>query len=241
MSTKPTFTEQQERLIEKYRECNTDYQGWWESMYEHFDEQLAAIGLTDTDKQFSGFYSQGDGASITFSSWTLDDMLTKSMERIAEHEALDPATQQDRMQDAIYREVTNFAYGVRKDFAKYLLLGGEFRDTVLAECYVSASRITHHYSHARTVSAQWNFDGAERWENSELFESSGLRAQLMGDDIDSAVEDLANALYAALKEEYEDLSSDESVWDTIQANEWDKLPENQPDEDEDEEDECQAA
>ena len=37
---------------------------WWDSVYDDFDTIAELIGVTIGDKQFSGFWSQGDGASF---------------------------------------------------------------------------------------------------------------------------------------------------------------------------------
>ena len=54
----------QERARDWYRENCLDYE-WWDSDYDHWKEKLAALGFTDADIKFRGFYSQGDGASFT--------------------------------------------------------------------------------------------------------------------------------------------------------------------------------
>jgi len=38
---------------------------WYKEMVKEFEDELAEIGIEDVDFQFSGFYSQGDGASFT--------------------------------------------------------------------------------------------------------------------------------------------------------------------------------
>jgi hypothetical protein len=51
-------------LIEKHRDINTDYD-WWDCTYDHFAEDMR-IKHIEVDKMlFSGFWSQGDGASFT--------------------------------------------------------------------------------------------------------------------------------------------------------------------------------
>lgn len=38
---------------------------WWESVYDDFDQIAAILGIEVKDKEFSGFWSQGDGACFT--------------------------------------------------------------------------------------------------------------------------------------------------------------------------------
>lgn len=49
-------------LIEKYRYTNTEHIDWWDSTYETFKEDMKEKGIEVDDIYFSGFYSQGDGA-----------------------------------------------------------------------------------------------------------------------------------------------------------------------------------
>lgn len=64
-----TFTEAQQALIDRYRDINTDY-GWWDSIYSDFKERMEAIGIRVEQMYFSGFWSQGDGAC--FEGWVDD-------------------------------------------------------------------------------------------------------------------------------------------------------------------------
>lgn len=59
-----------DELIEKYRDINTDYYGWWDSIYSDFKECMEAIGIRVEQMYFSGFWSQGDGAC--FEGWVDD-------------------------------------------------------------------------------------------------------------------------------------------------------------------------
>ena len=56
-----------QKALERYRDLHTDDSHW----YEHFDyslsEDLQEFGLCFDSFSFSGFYSQGDGASIKYS------------------------------------------------------------------------------------------------------------------------------------------------------------------------------
>jgi hypothetical protein len=57
----------QEKIIEDEKqhisEFNDDF--WAEPILEGFQEDMEALGLTDIEVEYSGFHSQGDGASFT--------------------------------------------------------------------------------------------------------------------------------------------------------------------------------
>ena len=54
-----------EKVRDKYRQSCLDYD-WWEVIYEGIMEKAEEYGITlvDDDIQFTGFWSQGDGASF---------------------------------------------------------------------------------------------------------------------------------------------------------------------------------
>jgi hypothetical protein len=55
-----------EKIIEKYRDINTDFD-WYNYTIEEFVGEMESKGLDIDPKnvKFSGFWSQGDGASFT--------------------------------------------------------------------------------------------------------------------------------------------------------------------------------
>lgn len=55
--------ERQEKLLEEYRDA-MDY-AWWDFTYDCFKEDCKAVGIHVEDIEFTGFWSQGDGASFT--------------------------------------------------------------------------------------------------------------------------------------------------------------------------------
>lgn len=53
------------KVLENYHNINTEYTDWYKFDYEGFKERLEALGYNNVDISFSGFWSQGDGASFT--------------------------------------------------------------------------------------------------------------------------------------------------------------------------------
>lgn len=63
-----TFDELTDKAKERARDWyKTDYpdSGWWECAYDNAREAFAFFGVETSDMSFSGFWSQGDGASFT--------------------------------------------------------------------------------------------------------------------------------------------------------------------------------
>lgn len=59
-----TESEIKDELIEKHWDINVSHD-WWEYTYEEFKIEMQTKGITVDDMNFTGFYSQGDGASFT--------------------------------------------------------------------------------------------------------------------------------------------------------------------------------
>lgn len=53
-----------EKVLEKMGDINTSFE-WYDNTLSDWKERLEKLGYNDTEISFSGFYSQGDGASFT--------------------------------------------------------------------------------------------------------------------------------------------------------------------------------
>jgi len=57
--------ETQAKVLDKMRDINTDGDGWSDCVIELWQDRLAKRGYEDAKIAYSGFWSQGDGASFT--------------------------------------------------------------------------------------------------------------------------------------------------------------------------------
>jgi hypothetical protein len=188
-----TYTPKQRRLIERYRDINTDYD-WWDCTYDHFIEKAAAKGFETDAKsiQFSGFWSQGDGASFT------GDVDVPAFIKAHKLESAYPWIMK------LYEH------------------GGDI--------YAKVYRISHHYVHENTCRAvipdwdQFVYLLDTKGDDTRYAVIAEWDKHLQSDidqlekDIESTRLELCRELYDALETEYEHLTSDEVVWDTIEAN-----------------------
>ena len=62
---------------ERYRDWNVENIDWWEYIYEDATRMGALMGITIDKIQFSGFWSQGDGASYSGSYSAAPDAVAK--------------------------------------------------------------------------------------------------------------------------------------------------------------------
>lgn len=77
-----TFDELSDHLKEEAIEANRDinvYDDWHENVIEEFHQDLSKMGVEEVDVQYSGFYSQGDGASFTGKVVDTKLFLTKTL------------------------------------------------------------------------------------------------------------------------------------------------------------------
>lgn len=67
--------EQQAAAIEIHRDINVDHQDWHEDVKCTHHSNLEAVGFDGVESAYSGFWSQGDGASFTASSLDIEKFL----------------------------------------------------------------------------------------------------------------------------------------------------------------------
>lgn len=169
-------------VIEKHRDINVDYD-WAKWSLEGHEERLEALGFNDPDISFSGFCSQGDGASFTCKSVDLVKFLKGQ------------------------KALTRFKSLVNMEKSET----GEF--------IASVDRFDHHYCHEHTVKAgvEVNWFDDEEQEIQEGLSKMGDELQTL---ITETVRTLSKKIYRELESEYEYLTSDEEIIETLKANEY---------------------
>lgn len=179
-------------ILDKYRHINVDH-NWWEFTVEDFVEYLESKGITTTqnDVSFSGFYSQGDGASYSGSIHSSD------MKRFMDLHDLSSQYESAYM------------------FAKQ------------NELYVDINRTNSHYCHSYTMCVCLNDEIWDEHEEgsvrSEVYQAMerdfNNNFQALEKRIEEICRTYADELYSKLREEYEFLTSDAVVMETLEANE----------------------
>jgi hypothetical protein len=192
--TDKTYTERQLALIEKYRDINTDYE-WWDCTKEDFKADMAKKHITVRDVNFTGFWSQGDGASFT--GYVSDNKLFLQTHGLSE------------------------TYPV---VSRLMQHGGGFSIAI-------ERNSNYHYVHENTVYAEVSYtDGFCHVLDSDEFRDliieqwdKDLQAEYdrLAEEVTTIIRGYCKDLYRQLEEEYEYLTSDEAVWEAIQANELD--------------------
>lgn len=190
-------------VIDKHRDINVDMFEWWDCAYDDWKEKLTALGYDNPEIQFSGFWSQGDGASFTASQVPLPSTDTSVQKAWAELEGA------------------------------AALLGVTVTEDIADLAYGKVYRHGHHYVHENTVSVDWEWNDPPfsnwKWDWAtdgvpdgleHFIESLKTAVESYFKDLDETVTDLCCQIYSDLEKEYEYLTSDEAVEETLEANEY---------------------
>ena len=168
----------QERVIEKNRDINVDDSYWHECVIEDFEQILSFVGYYDIKCSFSGFWSQGDGASFTAKYSYEKGALKKVMDYYPS----------DKELHQIVKNIQNLQ---KKNF--YSLNGK-----------IGKSGSNYCHSYTMIVDYLERADGKEPTDEAELEFRTQSRY-------------LAEWLYEALEADYNSLTSDEAVIESLQG------------------------
>lgn len=207
-------------FIDEHRYFNTEH-GWWEDVYDDFYRVCDILGISVDDgaPSFSGFWSQGDGASWTGSyagqtyhyadgikvdDFTFETAVTKIREHAPGdttlHEIADALCHLNRLYGAVVATVHRRYYGGN---------------------YVHSNTMTLH---------EWEYyyDGDHDKDEIDPVILEHIEETLM-----AQFKALADWFYDQLETEYDHLTSDEAVVESLEANE---IEEETDDEEEEEDD-----
>jgi hypothetical protein len=194
-------------VIERNRSINVDHLDWWSGVCEQWGEELIELGYDDPEIQFSGFSSQGDGASFTSTSiprtHANDEKVKEAWEVLKNMHALaGPPTEDNHSVDISRWNVAD------------MLRGGVVR-----------RRTAGNYVHENTVSVDWVLDDfpcttglllEEHWDTLE-------RALISyAESMTETVRSLCREIYADLEKEYEYRTSYEQVAQALEDTEFDE-------------------
>jgi len=160
------------RVLEKYANFNIEYD-WYADTIDDQKTILETLGWTDTDIQFSGFWSQGDGASFT-GAWKY---------RPDWREALAKYAPQDEAAKKFGEALAKYAPPYTEEDTSFRIV-----------------RQSSHYSHENTVGADTPLSEADQ----AVF-------------LDAA-RDYMRHIYRTLETEYEYLSSETTIAESLDAN-----------------------
>jgi hypothetical protein len=189
-----------DKAAEWLRECAVSYD-WWDSVYEIWQSALEQIGFIEPKINFSGFWSQGDGASFT---------ARINVEKLATFLAAPPsASKTIASQPLDFRPWIVFKCNGVPAYSQY-------RKLVTLANYIGAEvrRTSHRYSHKRTCDTYVDLSGSASKPRVEKL----LLA--FREDVEALRLMLCDAIYSDLEEEYNSLTGEESISDLAEVNEY---------------------
>jgi hypothetical protein len=212
-----------QKAVEKARswlqEAATDFD-WYSSVLDFWKAAFAQIGFEDAEISFSGFWSQGDGASFT-ASVELEKLVAFLSDTIEPKDGVELIEGKEQFLPYVVHLL-----GHKPTNPKYrrLLAMGEYIQDVAVE------RTSHHYSHERTCrfTASLNADGhyEDTYKTSDKWQwvSNTPRVRTLFDGLVEDVENLrlrlCKAIYKMLEADYWDRISDEQLLDLAEANDY---------------------
>lgn len=184
------YIKQNAKLLEKYRHINVEHDNWYDYVYETFKEDMVEKGIAVDRMYFSGFWSQGDGACF---EGEIDDIATFLN--------------------------TNFKYTDYPIIRQLVKHNG----TVTMKC----SHRGHYYHENCTVFSMDSDSFYTLWQQPTemhqhvvraLDEALGYELEVFEGDVIEIFRNYMRELYQRLEKEYEGLTSDDAVAETILAN-----------------------
>lgn len=183
------FTDSELKLIERYRDINVDTSWWYQNIYEDHRTNLLEKGIDVDDFSFSGFWCQGDGASFTA---TIDPVVfMRATELDFKYSGMFYLAENDLVHAVIRRGNSNYCH----------------ENTVQLELdYINEYNPYDEEDLRHSITEIMLEQAEEEYKECQL-------------EMDTICKQYMRLLYADLRNEYEYLTSDEAVWDTICANE----------------------
>lgn len=178
-----------EKVIEKLSDINVDYE-WYDYIYEQWVEKLAELGYPDAKIQFSGFYSQGDGAS--FVSGIDSNILVN---RFITNTELKELIKDCTFYGKVYR--TNYQY------VHWNSVSAEITDVDYSE---------------EIYNLQDSDDENDNLKYNGIANAINVLMDQLGKYVTEDVHDLSKQIYNELEKEYDWLTDKEQIIDSIQAN-----------------------
>lgn len=213
------YTKAQRACIEEHRDVNVDHD-WWDGTVDCFKEQFELAGFsmetrtvrllngkTREDVDFSfALHRQGAGTGFGLDKVSVSTLLADNAAYVERCKAYGWESGEPPEDSGLAWELHCFRDYVTTTFAKYLC--GPDADVL---CHLQFGCENRRDS----CSIEWEIDLSDIPDDHPLVKD----AEASYDVWKSALRDFDRAMHKALDNEYDYLTSDEAVWDTIEANE----------------------
>ena len=186
-------------FLDTHRDINVDHD-WWDSVCDDFQQicEILGIELNDNEPRFSGFWSQGDGASWA-GRYRAQGLGYAGLEYLPTYDLAPAKIREHAPKDeALHRIADELCFLAR----------------IYGPTFAKVGRSSLRYSHEMTMQI-------DEWE--PYYEEHEDRPEEVATHIEETLleqfRDLARWLYSTLEDEHDCLTSDEAVAETLEANE----------------------
>lgn len=193
--------EAKSNALDEMRDINVEYTEWHQPVIEDFEEEMKELGLEEVEVQYSGFYSQGDGASFTGLVYDSKTFMSKAL-HLKDTEWLDMG-EEEKPEDEDSR--------LRADL---LDIGFDTREKLTPDNFrIAIDRISSRYAHENTIRGRVDIDDIPESIEDEI------PIEAIAGEIEEKVTDWARSeaktLYHKLEKYFDELRSDEVIEETI--------------------------
>jgi hypothetical protein len=209
-----TFDELSDRLKEEAIEANSDinvYDDWHENVIEEFHQDLAKMGVEEVDVQYSGFYSQGDGASFTGKVVDTKLFLTKTlgMTQYSNEEL-------DELPTAVKEKANGFIDSLAIAFnRKY---GSRYYHEKTCQADTLCEILNNAFYDEEYPDGKIHFTDRVLTGAPIVFMDLDHEVSKIDDAAEEWRSDQCRELYRSLENEYDYLRSDEAIAETLESN-----------------------
>jgi hypothetical protein len=203
-------------FLDKHRDINLHDCWWHDTVYEDFRQICTILGieLDSGEPSFSGFWSQGDGASWT-GRYQAQGLGYAGLEPLYTYDLAPAKIRKHAPQDEELHRIAD----------ELCLLARIYGPT-----YAIVRRHSHHYVHSNTMCvSEWEYHDDEI----DINDVDDKIIDHIEEALLHAFQALADWLYKTLEAEHDYLTSDEAVIGTLEANEIEEEQDEDEDEDED--------
>ncbi len=186
----------QEKALRELWDINVNY-NWWEDTIDNWDAELEKQGFTNPKIYFSGFYSQGDGACFDCDGFDYDAILNSFVSEFDSEDML-----------ALCSDDTAMLKCFRNHRDTFINLLSDSCETL-----IQANSTRYCHEHTRSLVLYRNFDR-------NRFKRIHRIVENLTEWLEEKRKELCRKIYRELETEYEYLTSDEAIRETIKANDY---------------------
>ena len=196
----------QRNALDELRDINVNYDYWHDDVIDQFKEDMEMLGLSDVEVSYSGFYSQGDGASFTADVsdpgvFMKEALILESDEWLDLGDNVKPKDELDAL---------------RSDL---LDIGFDTREKLTPENFIiSIRRTSSRYSHENTIEGDVDIEDIPESIEDEF--PQDRYTEKLTEHVTYWARRRSRKLYSDLEKEYDHLTSDEVVKDAIEDNDY---------------------